>query len=166
MNKKSLIPAVVGVGILAGIILFLRRGESGPGPGQLPVDELPGYVFPPGPDPGQVIGPGGDVVADHYSDHWGPGDVADIIETHSGITDPLIDSYNDVRQYDTNRIIAPDGSPADFQLGDRFLDISPYGWRVFGPSDAYANNYPGKLYNLYGQGGAFSGLTHEIGSWL
>lgn len=120
----------------------------------------------PGPGPGPAPTPPG---VDHYSPVWSPGQVADIVESHSGITDPLIRDYNDVRQYDTNRLMTPHGQPADFYDPGtgRYLDISPYGWVVYGLSTAYLGDPPeGKWHNLYGQGGNFGGLTHEIGAWV
>lgn len=81
----------------------------------------------------------------------------------------LISSYNQVRQYDTNRLLTPHGQPADFYdpATGRYLDISPYGWVVYGLSTAYLGDPPsGKWHNLYGQGGSFGGLTHELGAWV
>lgn len=104
--------------------------------------------------------------AEHYSTVWNPAEVAALKAAHSGITDPLISSYNQVRQYDTNRYLTPHGQPADFKIGDRYLDISPYGWVVYGLSTAYLGDPPeGKYHNLYGQGGSFGGLTHELPRW-
>lgn len=109
---------------------------------------------------------------DHYSAVWNPAEVAALKAAHSGITDPLISSYNQVRQYDTNRYQVPgydSATKADFYDPDtgKYLDISPYGWVVFGLSEAYLGDpVGGKMHNLYGQGGSFGGLTHELPGWL
>lgn len=132
--------------------------QSAPGPAVNPAPLLE----PPAPVDNYVIGSAADALANADAIK-AAADAALRVEHPLG----LISSYNQVRQYDTNRFITPHGQPADFKIGDRYLDISPYGWVVYGLSTAYLGDPPeGKYHNLYGQGGSFGGLTHELPGWL
>jgi hypothetical protein len=179
MNMKGILPLVILGGLAWALSKMFQPAGTTSQPGG-PTDELPGYTFPAPGEPGVVTNAIGEVVAENYvigtaqqayeNAQEIKATAAAALAAHAPLG--LISSYNQVRQFDTNRYQVPGyeaGVMADFYdpVSGRYLDISPYGWVVFGMSEAYLGDPPGgRMHNLYGQGGSFGGLTHELPGWL